>query len=710
MILNNTPDNSPVLSNVGQVGEFRIRNSAKAFNILSSSLYANKIRAIIRELSCNAWDSHVAAGCADEPFEVHLPNSFEPWFSVRDYGVGLSHDQVVNIYTTYFESTKTASNEFIGALGLGSKSPFSYTENFSVTAIQAGRMGIYTAFINEQGVPSIALMTEAETAEPNGVEVKFSVNDRNDFHKFYQEATEVYRWFRQRPKITGTELAIRPLKYLKQDIVPGVHQLDAGHSYDPNSYAVMGNIAYPINVPNSDKNLGSLWPMLSCGLVIEFGIGELDFQASREGLSYIPQTIAAIRHRLETLNQSLGAILAQEADAIPNVWERVYFLRQRFQSKLWASAVRQYDADKKINYLDNHNDTFMIGVEQLRSRYNIEIRKFTRNYRMSWIAHKPNTWSVPGKPCWGFGLDDRLRFVISDIRTGILIRTKMHLRDHFGTVIVLEPADADQPMQLDEFFDQIQNPPQSQIIRASDMQAPERKVRQKTDREVTVLMLERQSTGSKWSSSYNNWVWRPAAVLKTLDTNATYYYVPLSGYEMISSRQLTDAKDLREKALACGLCAEFDGTLYGVRKADLDQVSQMPNWRNFEDYVSDCLTQADSAATLKIVRCRLPEILRWLDVMQGVRNIDAQSPAKKLKLKYQTVQEVTYNEHQHLALLNQFKIPADATNQTFAKVQTELKQVRQVLARYPLLTTLATSASREAVAEYINLIDQHKGY
>jgi len=74
MILNTAPQDQAVLSNVGQIGEFRIRNSAKAFNILSSGLYANKIRAIIRELSCNAVDSHIAAGRSGTPFDVHLPN------------------------------------------------------------------------------------------------------------------------------------------------------------------------------------------------------------------------------------------------------------------------------------------------------------------------------------------------------------------------------------------------------------------------------------------------------------------------------------------------------------------------------------------------------------------------------------------------------------------------------------------------------------
>ena len=90
MKLHTAPQNEAVMSNVGEIGEFRIRNSAKAFNILSSGLYANKIRAIIRELSCNAVDSHVAAGKSDTPFDIHLPNQLEPHFSIRDYGTGLN--------------------------------------------------------------------------------------------------------------------------------------------------------------------------------------------------------------------------------------------------------------------------------------------------------------------------------------------------------------------------------------------------------------------------------------------------------------------------------------------------------------------------------------------------------------------------------------------------------------------------------------------
>ena len=98
---------------VQEQGEFRIKNSATAFAILSSGLYSNKFKAILRELGCNAYDSHVEAGCPEKPFTVHLPTRVNPILSIRDYGTGLTHDQIMNLYTTYFESTKNDSNDYV---------------------------------------------------------------------------------------------------------------------------------------------------------------------------------------------------------------------------------------------------------------------------------------------------------------------------------------------------------------------------------------------------------------------------------------------------------------------------------------------------------------------------------------------------------------------------------------------------------------------
>ena len=57
---------------------FSIEASQQAFAVLSSTIYEDKIKAPIRELSTNAYDAHVEAGCSDTPFEVPLPNAIEP--------------------------------------------------------------------------------------------------------------------------------------------------------------------------------------------------------------------------------------------------------------------------------------------------------------------------------------------------------------------------------------------------------------------------------------------------------------------------------------------------------------------------------------------------------------------------------------------------------------------------------------------------------
>jgi HSP90 family molecular chaperone len=179
--------NAPTFEATGEgykeVSTFSIKANAKAFRILIDGLYSDKPRAIVREIASNALDSHIMAGCPEKPFDCHLPNRLEPYFSIRDYGVSLSHDLVMRLYTTVFESTKEDSNSQVGRFGLGSKTPFAYTEAYTVTAYLDGEARMYNAFIDSNGVPSIALLVQEPTTEPNGIEVSFPVStaDCNSF-------------------------------------------------------------------------------------------------------------------------------------------------------------------------------------------------------------------------------------------------------------------------------------------------------------------------------------------------------------------------------------------------------------------------------------------------------------------------------------------------------------------------------------------------
>src|SRR5512139_258818 len=225
---------------------FTIKATSKAFDILSSGLYSDKVRAIVRELSCNAHDSHVAAGKGAVPIEVKLPSSLDQTFYVKDFGTGLSHEDIIQIYTTYFESTKTESDDFIGQLGLGSKSPFSYAPTFTVESRHEGVKRVYTCFKNEHGMPAISLMGEEETNEPNGLTVALAVK-RDDIDKFNDAARKVYMYFDPVPNVLGySHFEPYRIKHTIQGTNWKIRDTDYGARMS-GPYVIQGFVAYPID-------------------------------------------------------------------------------------------------------------------------------------------------------------------------------------------------------------------------------------------------------------------------------------------------------------------------------------------------------------------------------------------------------------------------------------------------------------------------------
>ena len=724
MILNNTPQNEAILSNVGAVGEFRIRNSAKAFSILSSGLYANKIRAIIRELSCNAVDSHIAAGKASTPFDIHLPNSLEPWFSIRDYGTGLSHDQVTNIYTTYFESTKTDSNEFIGALGLGSKSPFSYTDNFTVTAVKDGSKRIYAAFINDQGVPSIALMSDNDTDEPNGVEVKFSVNDRYDFRKFIDEAREVYTHFKLRPVVSGASgFTFTNTEYTDKDIIPGAHVVKTIYSSGP-SVAIMGNIAYPISIPESDKTLkAELRSMLKCNLELNFDIGELDFQASREGLSYIPTTVDAIKRKLEAISAQLSVRLADEASKLDNLWERAVYIVKRKGESLWQAAAYKYIADFKpalVNPVSHWSGThtFQLRDCDLASKYNIVIRGFhhSTHYRVARNV-KPATVSETTGPTtsitrlqWSIGVDLTTTLVFNDTKVGALQRAKYHwkkTKNVDGTVLVIEPADRKKPISKDAFLKDLMNPPTKQIVMASTLQQPDRAA--SIGKNVSILQLVSRSVGRGWRSEVKM-VWEPAGKAEDFDKKKTFYYLPVKGFQ--STGKILDVKMMRKYLNDSGV---FVDTVYGVRKADIDYIKGRKNWIDLDKHVVDVLSKLGSENVMSLVKQSID--FNSFAKYNITTLIDTKSPYAKFVNEFKDVQAPKGAEYQRAVqfLCNAYNIKTITNEEPIALIKKWEGVVKDLNKRYPMLKHLESYRSVSSnitgdVAEYVKLIDATKGF
>ena len=317
--------NKVIRSDSFEESKFTIEASAKAFSILSDGLYADKIKAVIRELSTNAYDAHIEVGKGNEPFLVHLPNRFEPNFYIRDYGTGLSHEDCMNLYTTYFGSTKTDSNDAIGCLGLGSKSPFAYTDSFTVTSYFNGEKRVYNSFKNEHDEPVFVLLSEEASDEVNGIEVMLSVAEY-DVEEFKDKAQEIYQYFKVIPKFDDDTEIVVP-EYLLKGSIWGLQAKDDKRGYHQSfeAGAIMGQVRYPIDVDQIEDS--SVKNLLNSGVEIHFDIGDLDITPSRESLSYNEYTKKNIIETCGYVIEEMTEVLQENFDDC----ESLYSARVKFQ-------------------------------------------------------------------------------------------------------------------------------------------------------------------------------------------------------------------------------------------------------------------------------------------------------------------------------------------------------------------------------------------
>lgn len=233
---------------------FSIKHSAKAFQILSSGLYTNKIGSIVREIGTNALDAHKMSGKNTVPFYVQLPTIVEPNFAIRDFGTGMSEDDIYEIYSTYFSSTKSGSNDATGMFGLGSKSPFSYATMFSIISWFDGVKKSYIANIDQTGCPVVVKAFEEPSDEPSGISVSMAVKIA-DISVFQKEVERQYEFFSPRPE-TNIPVNFVDKTYLVRTPTFGVRK----------EASIYGLSLVPFKdrllIPSKDSGLTTLWTSL----------------------------------------------------------------------------------------------------------------------------------------------------------------------------------------------------------------------------------------------------------------------------------------------------------------------------------------------------------------------------------------------------------------------------------------------------------------
>lgn len=259
-------------------------DEAHLMSVLRCTIYSDKVMAVLREYGANARDAHHDPRCADRaqvPVRVQVPTPSEPTLEVQDRGPGLSHDEVFRVFTQYGASTKRENNELIGALGIGCKAGFSYSDSFTVVSRHDGRRRTYAAVLDasERGEMRL-LCDEPQEDGETGLTVQVGVRP-GDVAEFQRKAAECFKFYQPRPEIN---LAL-----------PEVPEGDAVFISEGAAWtAVMGGVPYAVDLSQLDvpDYVGEV------GGVARFAIGDLRVSASRESLKYDDRTKAALVEKL----------------------------------------------------------------------------------------------------------------------------------------------------------------------------------------------------------------------------------------------------------------------------------------------------------------------------------------------------------------------------------------------------------------------------
>lgn len=385
-----------------QTEGFKIANTAHMMEILSKRLYTNPELAVCRELVCNAIDAHRAVN-STRKVEVTLPDwSNDYRFIVKDYGTGMDEEDVMTLYTTYGASTKQSSNDFIGCLGIGSKSPFAVTEEFSVVSRYNGKATTYHCY-KQKGMPVCTKLSEVATDEHNGmtITVPFQRQSAEDFVQYSE------RFFEFVDKgLVSVSSADRVIKFFEDSdykfvYADGDNSLYYYQCYYGDNKVRMGQVAYEIPRKWVSDSLLSLSQNTYC---LDVPIGTFTIAASRE----------SIEDNTDNANKFIKIV---------NDIRQAYIDKELGHILKTAKTVHTYkELYKKVSVFRGIEDVINKAYEnnKINTRYPTDCSAMWTQHKNGKLTSARDTYAYHGRK------DDRVVCIVPDeepvVSLGILLK------------------------------------------------------------------------------------------------------------------------------------------------------------------------------------------------------------------------------------------------------------------------------------------------
>lgn len=276
-----------------------VSDDAALMHILSSTLYTHPQLAVVREIICNAWDAHIAAGKTDTPVQITVNTD---QIIVRDFGFGIPHAKIGPIYGVYGNSTKRDDDTVTGGFGLGSKAPFAYTDNFEVISHHLGHKTVYRvskSSMEKGGKPSINKIVTVPTDE-TGIAVSFGLQktDHIRFEKLIREVLqlgEITATINGQPVELSLPMSASPTGYLINDF-RGTFGTRVNLRYGNVVYPIPEHEAYQEEYHRVYRAMDHLWQ--HANVIFMAPPDSISIAPSREALILTDGTVAVIKKLL----------------------------------------------------------------------------------------------------------------------------------------------------------------------------------------------------------------------------------------------------------------------------------------------------------------------------------------------------------------------------------------------------------------------------
>lgn len=291
--------NGPVESNItGAVSfGFSAENASKLAGMMANFLYSDKEYAVLSELAANAYDAHKMVK-KNDPISINLPTHIEPTLVIRDYGPGMSEENVYRFLTQFGESSKQNDNSQIGFWGIGSKSPAAITDTWTIKSYHNGKLHHFEVFMNSEGVPALKKMFESETQE-SGLEVEIPVPSANT-HVWESAAAKAFKHYDIKPKI-NRNISYKAVNFHVKTDKYGI----SVHTYQCEVKLITTMREYVVDIKLLKDYISSdeytYFSTRDIEFYLFFNVGEVDLSISREQIQYNKKTLDSIAARLKLI-------------------------------------------------------------------------------------------------------------------------------------------------------------------------------------------------------------------------------------------------------------------------------------------------------------------------------------------------------------------------------------------------------------------------